>query len=253
MFRSLRFKIMYGYILVGILLLLYNLFAIYHLGFLQRSVDMVLRENYRSIICATDMTELLERLDSMMWSIFSEHPIPREDFDKYREVFLKTRLDAAGNITVMGEEMLLKTIEGDFNSYVSKAEELFSLPAEPRRLDFFIGEIQPEFRRLKDEVRSLLILNQNHMYDVEQANRDRARRTILAGIVTSFLTILFGIFFGWLIGYTVVRPISRLTAMLKSGKKELDGEESPLVTGSAEIDELTGAVLKRLKDRREHK
>jgi len=236
--RTIKFKILSGYILVALLLLAFSLYAGYHLGFLQDSINTVLEENYRSIGYSTQMIELSERMDSDILSAFSGHDEAEHDFNVHKSQILHFIQLADSNVTVLGEELLINNIRSDVQRYVRTCERFFTISDTDNKLQVYTVEILPIFQMLKEHFYELLNLNQQQMYNMEKTSSDRARRTIIAGAATSILAVLLSIFFGWSVGFSISRPIVNVTRAMEQGKEKFDDDNLPVSTGYREIDLL---------------
>lgn len=67
---GLRQKLSLGFGGLLLIILLIGIQSILHLTQLGPAIDVILRENYRSVIACQDMKEALERMDSGMLFIF---------------------------------------------------------------------------------------------------------------------------------------------------------------------------------------
>src|SRR5208282_4726321 len=73
----------------------------YHLG---GNIDVILRENYRSILAAERMKEAVERMDSgLLFAVGGRDQRGREQFNQNRPRFEENLAIEQGNITVPGE------------------------------------------------------------------------------------------------------------------------------------------------------
>jgi NtrC-family two-component system sensor histidine kinase KinB len=61
---GLRHKISLGFGALLVIILVIGAESIHHLSRLGESIDVILRENYRSVLACQEMKEALERIDS---------------------------------------------------------------------------------------------------------------------------------------------------------------------------------------------
>src|SRR4030095_4097307 len=103
--NSLRRKLAFSYGLLIVIILGVSGWAIYHLVHLGRSVDVILVNNYKSILAAENMKEALERIDSSaMFFIASHSEKARRQFADNVSKFESEFEVAADNITEPGED-----------------------------------------------------------------------------------------------------------------------------------------------------
>src|SRR4051794_1360040 len=79
--KSLRRKLAFSYGLLIVFTLAVSAWGIYHLVHLGRAVDVILVNNYKSILAAENMKEALERIDSSAMFFVASHA------DKARQQF----------------------------------------------------------------------------------------------------------------------------------------------------------------------
>ena len=82
-----------------------GLWAIMMFSDLGNKVDLILRENYRSVLAAQNMKEALERMDSAaLFAIGGRDDRAREQFAANAPLFKKNLKIEQNNITLPGEQ-----------------------------------------------------------------------------------------------------------------------------------------------------
>ena len=88
MFKTLRTKLLIGLTPLLAIMVGLGLWAIVMFSRLGNNIDVILRENYRSVLAAEGMKEALERMDSaLLFAIGGEEEQAREQFAEYRPMF----------------------------------------------------------------------------------------------------------------------------------------------------------------------
>ena len=114
---SLKKKLTFSYSLLIVIILAVSGWAIYHLVHLGRSVDVILVNNYRSILAAENMKEALERIDSAaMFFIASHSEKARRQFAENVQKFEDEFTVTAGNITEPGEDQIIAEINSQYTA-----------------------------------------------------------------------------------------------------------------------------------------
>src|SRR3954470_8379093 len=100
MFSTLRTKLLIGLTPLLALMLGLGLWAIAMFSRLGGNIDVILRENYRSVLAAQNMKEALERMDSAaLFAIGGRDERARRQYDESRPVFEKKLNIELNNIT----------------------------------------------------------------------------------------------------------------------------------------------------------
>jgi two-component system, NtrC family, sensor histidine kinase KinB len=241
---GLRTKLSLGFVVLLAILIAVGVQSISLLDDLGGSIDVILRENYRSVIASERMKEALERMDSgALFALAGEPQQGRTIAEQNRPRFdeaLKTEL---GNVTLPGEGERAGRLKQLWASasYVPVLERVLdpSLPLEERR-GLYFQQLFPIFQQIKATADEVLNLNQQNMVDAN----DRARRLakdairemallLLAGTAVAGLAILF-------LSRAMLGPLERLTQA--AGEIEKGNLDSTVpVTSQDELGQLAAA------------
>src|SRR5437764_14192939 len=105
MFRSLPTKLLIGLTPLLAIMVGLGVWAIVMFSRLGNDIDVILKENYRSVRAAEGMKEALERMDSaLLFAIGGEERQARDQLDENRPLFDKELAIERGNITLPGEQ-----------------------------------------------------------------------------------------------------------------------------------------------------
>lgn len=179
---------------------------------LGKAINVILKENYLSVVACQDMKESLERIDSGILFILSGNEVEgnrliRNNTSRFKAALQRER----GNITLQGEREKAEQIKTRFDEYL-KAIPLITLSKETLqvRQAAYFSMIQPLFQDIKGLVQGILVMNQTNMSDASKAARRLAvtahRRMLTAIIVSVFLAFLFS----YLARRWILHPILRL-------------------------------------------
>ncbi len=223
---GLRQKISLGFGGLLVIILAIGIQSIILLSKLGESIDVILRENYQSVIACQDMKEALERMDSgILFTLQGYIDEGNELIRKNEKAFEKALRIELNNITLPGEGEKAQLLQKQFNQYKTTLEgiEDSSLPISLRRQNYF-RQLLPLFDQIRFTANEILQMNQENM---SQAN-DRARRSAAAAKRGMYILLLAGTLiaagFVFFIGKWVLRPIHRLiqsTDEIKRGNLDL--------------------------------
>jgi two-component system, NtrC family, sensor histidine kinase KinB len=203
---------------------------------LGQSIDVILRENYRSVVACQEMKEALERMDSGILFVLLGYDeeggklirTNEERFDKALKVEL-------GNITLPDEGERAAALQDLFSRYRAALHGVMS-PAPNRmiRLERFFREVQPLFQQAKDKADEILRMNQGNMNEAnERARRKAAFATQRMVLFLSF-GFLIAVAFIFFTGRWILRPIRRLI----HSAEEIRGGNLDLVVQTDSGDEI---------------
>lgn len=189
--------------------------SIRQLNTLGHSIDVILRENYRSVIACQQMKESLERLDSgTLFTLLDDGHAEqgRDLIARHVPLFAEALHTELTNITLAGEAERASRIKDLFSRYegaLRNAEDP-SLPLDQRRGIYF-EKLLPLFQEIKTTADEILQMNQQNMIDANGRARNTAaearERMILLLVCGALLAALFILYTEW----RVLRPIQRLT------------------------------------------
>jgi len=199
--KTLQTKLLMGMLPTLAILVLLGLWAIIMFYRLGGNIDVILRENYRSILAAEGMKEAIERMDSgLLFAVGGREERGRRQFDEYRPTFEENLHIEQGNITVPGEQEQADELDREMRQYLVSARQFFSLPPDSKqqRVNLYFGELEPTFNKIRRAADQVLILNQDNMTAMDLQARTNARNSVrlmiaalLFAVVLSFSAALF--------------------------------------------------------------
>src|SRR3954466_11277385 len=235
-------KLTLGFVVLLAILIAVGVESISLLDRLGGAIDVILRENYKSVIACEQMKEALERMDSgALFALAGEEPQGRSLVVQHRpnfEAALKTEL---GNITLPGEGERAARLQQLYGAYVPVLQQVLDpgLPIGQRRALYF-QRLYPTFQQIKQTADEILRMNERNMV---QAN-DRARRVAAAASRSMAIALLLGTAFAglavFLLSRAILGPLERLTRAareIESGNLDL----TVPVTSRDELGQLAAA------------
>ncbi|MGA9480069.1 MAG: ATP-binding protein [Desulfobacterales bacterium] len=203
---------------------------------LGKAIDMILKENYRSVVACQDMKESLERMDSgTLFTLAGNELEGNRLIEEYTSKFRDALNIELGNITLPGEREKAEIIRVLFERYVGAIPLVTGVTRSPeeRQADYF-SKMQPLFQEIKDVAQDILLMNQTNMYEANNAARRQAdtahRRMLTAIMVSAFLALLFS----YLAHRWILHPINRLI----ESANEIRGGNLDLVLEGGSRDEI---------------
>jgi NtrC-family two-component system sensor histidine kinase KinB len=219
---TLRHKLFFGFGGLLLIILIVGIQSISRLTQLGGSIDVILRENYRSIIACERMKEALERMDSgAVLLLLGEREMGADligtNMPRFEQA-LQTELD---NITLPGEEERAFRIKQLFPEYRKGLAVLLTdreTAPDVRRRTYFT-QLLPVFYRLKGTADEILQMNQQNMTGADARAKQLAQSARQQMYVLLVAGMIVGLAFMLLAGRWIVRPISRLTRSAEEIRK----------------------------------
>ena len=220
---KLRLKIMSGFFILVIMLVVAGIFSIYELTSISSSVQSLLDDNYKSIDASKKMIEALERQDSgLLLLISGEYRKGGQMTGKADQAFRSALETARNNCTIPNEQDIIVDIDRKYVNYQALWKD--SSPGTPGNYDmeWYFEHGHPAVLAVKASVEELMALNDMVMYETASDLKNRMHRSIMPGIVAIISALVFAFLFNFFIHRYFVNPIISITNevqnIVKTGK-----------------------------------
>jgi signal transduction histidine kinase len=182
MFTTLRNKLLLGLAPLLAIMLGLGIWAIAMLDHLGGRIDVILRENYESVLAAEGMKEALERMDSAnQFAINGQDARARKQFREFQPMFRRNLEREQKNVTLIaeGEQQLADALTAGYERYLKQSEAFYALPPQPtaERSEFYFSELYPTFLAIKNDADKVLEINQANMTSEDRKAREAAARS----------------------------------------------------------------------------
>jgi signal transduction histidine kinase len=209
--------LMLGILVVGVL----SLNTITELG--KRS-ELILSENYRSVLAAQRMKESIERMDSAaMFRYSGKIPEARDMVALHRPRFEGELKVQEANITEPGEAESTRRLRSVWDRYQEKYRAFDAVQDPDAQKAVYFGELNPAFVAVKEAADDILTLNQDAMRmksDHAQRAAERLTRVTTMGFALALIT---GLLISAALTHRALRPLSSLNqAARRIGEGDLE-------------------------------
>lgn len=213
---SLRIKILSGFFILALMLLVAGIWSIYELDSVGSSVQKILDENYKSIEAAKGMTEALEREDSgILLLLLGKWEEGRSIMSKADSEFQDYYNIAYANITISGEKAYLDSINSKYLIYKNMWQRPIVDTDKEGNVSWYFQQAHNSFISLKKVIADLSNLNNKSMYETATQLQNRANRAIMPGIIAIISALIFTFLFNFLVHNFMVGPIIKITDRIK--------------------------------------
>jgi two-component system, NtrC family, sensor histidine kinase KinB len=206
--------------------------------------NLLLKENYRSVVAGQQMKESLERMDSAaFFTLVGEDARGRQLYQQNEPVFAQNLRIEEHNVTLPGEQALADSLHSLFANYSSEIAKFWNLTDLEQKRRVYFETLLPVATRIKDTAQEVIRINEENMLAENQEARTLSSKSIRLMILGGLVGIGASLFFAFWLQRSLVRPLQRLTGVAK----ELgDGKLDQLVPASSrdELGQLAEAFNK---------
>ncbi|HLJ55043.1 MAG TPA: hypothetical protein VKT77_08370, partial [Chthonomonadaceae bacterium] len=209
--RSLRTQLLLSHLALLTLLAVVMAGAVMDFLRLGKSIDRILKDNYKSVIAAQRMKETLERQDSAATFLLAgQVQKAREQYQTNAPLFREAYETEAHNITEVGEQQAADDIGRLSETYRRQIEAL--LYADPpmapdRARRYYFGTLEPLFQQIKSRAQDVLDMNQDAIVRADERAKSEARRAALMGVGIAAGAVLLALLFVTLTTRAALAPL----------------------------------------------
>jgi signal transduction histidine kinase len=194
---SLRFRILVTLVPLLALLAIVGTSGAVLLYRLGGSIDLILQENYASVIAMERLNEALERIDSsFQFALAGEEQKARSQYSRNWKEYMQALQMEEDNITLPGEGDKVAELNALSEKYHRLADDFYALPPGQTRRQAYFGTrgLGPTFDEIKRVSGDILRMNQANMEEASHESRELARHSLFwfaVGLGTAaFLALL---------------------------------------------------------------
>lgn len=217
-------RIFLGLAPLFVLLVAMGAYAVSLFAKLGNSVDVILRENFRSVIAGQQMKETAERMDSaLFFSLVGEEERARKMYEQNLPGFRENLNVEQHNITLPGEQELADKVQKLHDRYTKRVDVFWQTPAVEARRKMYFDEMLPTFTEVKDTAQEIIRINQNNMVEADREARSLSAKSTRYMIFAILGGVAVAIYFAARLQRSILEPIQALTTVSKElGEGKLD-------------------------------
>jgi NtrC-family two-component system sensor histidine kinase KinB len=207
-----------------ILFLGVGLYAVLLFNRLGGSINVILRENYESVLAGQQMKESAERMDSgLSFALAGEEKRGRDLFNENAPLFQESLRKELNNITLPGEGEVANKIRTDESRYQELAQNFWNTSDPDARRKMYFSQLLPLFTEIKNNAQEVIRLNQDNMVEADHRALSLSADSTRAMVVLLVFGIALALSLGYGLQRAILKPIQILTAVSKElGEGKLD-------------------------------
>jgi len=208
---GLRAKILSGFLILAIMLLVAGVWSIRELRSVGTSVQKILDDNYRSINAAKTMIQALERMDSGVLLLLSGNWEEGRSILEQADVTFQEAFEVAqNNVTIQGEQDLMERLDAKFSQYKTLWQRPIVGTQHEKDIDWYFKELHTRFLQVKSPAQELMTMNDEVMYNTATDLKTRAHRAAMPGVIAIISAFVFALMFNYFVNYYMVNPIIKM-------------------------------------------
>ena len=238
--------------LLVFMLLIAGMMSIWELRKMNNSFSDVIDNNYQSIELALKVIYALEREDSGILMLYlgnTDEGITL--INSADSLIALSMVEIKKNVTEPGEDKVVEILENEYKTYYALLDSVMSNKLNTQEL--FYKSLHSQFITTKTEVNHLMELNQTGMYSKARDMHSRLYQTMMPGIVSIILAIVFALLLNFFISRYFVSPLHKLIESTRNYRPPLPNlsvdikSEDELKTLQLEINSLIRRILAHYK------
>jgi signal transduction histidine kinase len=214
-FKTLKQRFSIIYLFLVFLIAIISSASIISLLQLEKAVNNILVDNYKSISTVNSMIEAIERQDSGLLTYISmNNDAGTKLFNNNTQDFLKNLFIEENNITEKGEGTIVNRIDSNYKTYIqmfSSMQQIRITNGQNAAYSYYISNISGIFGKIKTDLKSLSKLNEDAMFARKRSAADNAKSSTYVLIIISFIAISSGFFISRHYVKKHLKPLSSLT------------------------------------------
>lgn len=255
---GLRKKISLGFVVIGAILFLSSIIAIFEFNRIRHSVTDLMKDNINSINTSRMLLELTDEYNFMLLSsvimdstLNSAEVVYDDRFEKYigsikSQFASEVEIATADSLSVAYKRYLAE---------ISLASNIMRLSVTERK-EWYNNKLMPVYKNLRDYKRQLGLLTQGALAKNTAGLQEGFYRSIMPGIIAVAAGILLVLLFNYFINLYFISPILLISRGIKS-YKEFNKSYTVQFDNEDELQDLNGEIKtlieehKNLKKHRE--
>jgi signal transduction histidine kinase len=230
---TLRSKLLFANAPFALALVLVAVTSVSAIAALGRSPELILADNYRSVLAGQRMLQAKHDLDALAIAMATSRPADDQAFADATARFEAELRAQEANITEPGEAEATRDLRARWIVFRRTIDDLRSEPP-PARLDRYFGTVVPAGRELQRAAREILAINQDAMQRKSDAARRSADRTTALVVAAAAVAMAAGLFLSVWLMTRLLRPLTALSqAVRRIGEGDLEARAP--VAGRDEI------------------
>lgn len=253
MIKTLKGKFLIVYLFLVFTIAVVGIASIANIYSLERSIQGLMTDNYKSIDAASYMLEALEGQNSAALTYMNINKNQGiANFYNHSNNFYRWYHVEKSNLTEVGEKQLVREIENSYVQYLALFSQLQERAVKnntDETINFYNNKMYPQYSKLKKLIRGVSNLNEEAMFNSKERVIKDSEQSMYIISILLVLFVLLGFAVAWLSLNKFLSPLYALRdnmRVLKEGELDKQTEivsEDEVGELSKEFNDMTKRLL----------
>lgn len=210
---NLNFNLRVSFLALFLIILMMAVVSSIFFFSLGSAIDVILKENYQSLLAGNSMREALERQNEQLLIQSLAPNGTTTAIHTLEQVFEQAFHTAKNNITIPGEKLALDQIETNWKRWRELIREIPEGNGDKYR--YYQDKLSPMFWELNRQIGEMLRLNQTAMVEADAKAKQLARNNSVIMGMFGLLGLLATIWFNRRLHSAFLEPLSRISLLTR--------------------------------------
>ena len=211
---TLRAKLLLAQAPLALVLALFGVVSVTTISSLGHSPELILKDNYRSVLALERMLRSLERLEGEALALATGRPASAPAGADDRRALEAELVVQEQNITESGEDAATRLLRQRFTEYQAAFARLGAAPL-PERLGLYFEVLEPVYQGVQAAAGEILALNQDAMARKSERARRAAERNSSFVVVVTIGALALGLISSLALTARLLRPLGILSQTVR--------------------------------------
>lgn len=212
---KLRSKIISGFIIINLMLIIAGAWSIYELNLMGNKVGTLLEHNYEKLNASKAMKEALEREDSALLLLLMDNKSEGKAILTKGDSLFSAKISQIADESNDQEVKIKKNIEMEYLKFKETWGNVDKISQRENKLDLYFEQIYSSFLETSLAVDKSIKYQETKIYNSSKEMEQRSRRAIMPGIVAIISAVIFTILFNFFVNQYIVTPVIEITRRIK--------------------------------------
>ena len=239
---KLRLKILIGFLILAVILMVAEIWSVYQVNTMRLSVQETLDGNYRGIHAAQKMLFSLGAENQAILALLQGNwKEGRRQLNAADSVFQDNLAEIAMNFKSAHQAALVDSIKKNYNALHLIWEKPIVGTKKEGNLSWYADRVVPARTRIDVSLNQIIRISNDTMYRAGLNLKNTVHRIMMPGVVAMFAAIIYLFLFNFFIDHYLLSPIVKISKGIKNLLEQRRPFEVEIETDD-EVAELASAI-----------